>query len=312
MTFNHLREMALLLLAGAMLVSPAATAAAQPLQPPPPPGNRIVVQDGDVVVVEHGARVSIVRSRQASVRVVFDAAERWLLLLVDLVAPGIPADGSVDNVYHFSDVEGTWPFVTPWQGVAAIEDYSTVPTGNTGLGIATPEGLVLIRPHAREEREDTNAAAILTHSSGGNTGSGDNLTFDAAERWYSAELRRNDGVIRSPSGGSTSISGRVRGGIVSVNHPDVPARVGGGIRPPSKIFHVDPVMPETALRANVRGTVILEVTVDVDGSVKEARVLRSIPLLDAAAREAVRQWRYEPTIIRGKSAPVVITVPVTF
>jgi TonB family protein len=58
--------------------------------------------------------------------------------------------------------------------------------------------------------------------------------------------------------------------------------------------------------------VILEVTIDADGVVKHVRVLRSIPMLDAAALEAVRQWRYEPTTIDGKAVPVVMTVSVTF
>ena len=71
-----------------MLITPA-TAAAQQQTPPQPPGNRIVAQDGDVVIVEgRRLRVRIVRSRRASVRVVFDEAERWLLLLVDQAAAG--------------------------------------------------------------------------------------------------------------------------------------------------------------------------------------------------------------------------------
>jgi protein TonB len=67
-----------------------------------------------------------------------------------------------------------------------------------------------------------------------------------------------------------------------------------------------------AVRAGVRGIVILEVTVDVDGAVKDTRVLRGIPMLDAAALEAVRQWRYEPTIIGSKPVPVIMTVSVVF
>jgi protein TonB len=41
-------------------------------------------------------------------------------------------------------------------------------------------------------------------------------------------------------------------------------------------------------------------------------VLRSIPLLDQAAIDAVRQWKYEPLIINGKPTPVVFTVTVRF
>jgi hypothetical protein len=49
-----------------------------------------------------------------------------------------------------------------------------------------------------------------------------------------------------------------------------------------------------------------------DGTVKDARVLRSIPMLDAAALDAVRQWRYEPTTVDGKSVPVIMTVSLAF
>jgi len=41
-------------------------------------------------------------------------------------------------------------------------------------------------------------------------------------------------------------------------------------------------------------------------------VLRSIPLLDQAAIDAVKQWEYEPTLLNGVPVPVVITVTVQF
>jgi len=104
----------------------------------------------------------------------------------------------------------------------------------------------------------------------------------------------------------------VGGGFSSRTDPVGAVRVGGNVRPPVKLVDVPPVRSEMVERANVRGIVVVEVTIDVDGSVKDARVLRSIPMLDAAALEAVRQWRYEPTMIGGKPVPVIMTVPVAF
>ena len=304
------REMALLFVA-VLMMSTAFTAGAQRPASPPPSGNRIFAQDGDVVVVESDARVRVVRRREASVRVVFNAAERWLLVLVDRAGSGTPADGRVDNTHFYKDVGGTWPFEARWEGVATIEEYSMVAQNAAGLGIATPRGLVqLVGP--REDFRDPEAVAILSYRGGGSTDTVGGLSFDEAERWYSAELRRNDGVMRSPSGMTGSVSMTLGAGSSSGGDPNGPVRVGGNVRAPVKLVDVPPLRSETAERANVRGVVIVEVTLNVDGTVRDARVLRSIPILDAAALEAVRQWRYEPTIVSGKPVPVTMTVPVTF
>ncbi len=65
-------------------------------------------------------------------------------------------------------------------------------------------------------------------------------------------------------------------------------------RAPEKLVHVDPVLPEVAGRAGIRGTVRLQIQIDRAGNVIEARVLRSVPLLDQAAIHAVMQWKYAP------------------
>lgn len=91
-----------------------------------------------------------------------------------------------------------------------------------------------------------------------------------------------------------------------------PVRVGGTISRPERIHYVAPEYPALALAARREGTVILEAVLDTDGSVREARVLRSIPLLDAAALEAVQQWRFTPTLLNGEPVPVVLTVTVVF
>jgi protein TonB len=89
-------------------------------------------------------------------------------------------------------------------------------------------------------------------------------------------------------------------------------RPGGSIRPPQKIVDVAPIYPQIARAAHVEGVVILEAVIAEDGSVREVRVLRSNPLLDAAAMEAVHQWRFTPTLLNGEPVPVVMTVTVAF
>jgi protein TonB len=94
--------------------------------------------------------------------------------------------------------------------------------------------------------------------------------------------------------------------------PPPPVRAGGIIRQPQKVHHVAPVYPEIARSARVGGVVILEALLAEDGTVRDVRVLRSIPLLDAAAVDAVQQWRFTPTLLNGTPVPVVMTVTVAF
>jgi TonB family protein len=91
-----------------------------------------------------------------------------------------------------------------------------------------------------------------------------------------------------------------------------PVRVGGNIKTPTKVKDVPPVYPPDAFAARITGVIILEVTVDTDGRVSDAKILRSIPLLDPAALEAVRQWEFTPTELNGTRVPVIMTVTVNF
>ena len=84
------------------------------------------------------------------------------------------------------------------------------------------------------------------------------------------------------------------------------------INPPKLVKLVSPVYPEIARQAKIEGVVIVQVRTDAQGRVKDAMVLRSVPLLDQAAIEAVRQWVYEPLLIDGQAREAVFTVTVRF
>jgi protein TonB len=92
----------------------------------------------------------------------------------------------------------------------------------------------------------------------------------------------------------------------------VPLRIGGDVRPPERTHFVAPVYPPAAQSARMEGTVILEAVIDAQGVVQDVKILRSVPLLDRAAIDAVRQWRYTPTRLNGVAMPIVMTVTVTF
>jgi protein TonB len=62
----------------------------------------------------------------------------------------------------------------------------------------------------------------------------------------------------------------------------------------------------------VQGVVILEARIGIDGKVTNARVLRSIPLLDQAAIDAVMQWEFTPTLLNGQPVAIIMTTTVQF
>jgi TonB family protein len=89
-------------------------------------------------------------------------------------------------------------------------------------------------------------------------------------------------------------------------------RVGRGVALPTKLSDVAARYPAEALAAGVQGVVIAEIVVNESGNVTDTKILRSIPLLDEAALEAVRQWQFSPSVVNGHVVPVKMTVTVNF
>lgn len=94
--------------------------------------------------------------------------------------------------------------------------------------------------------------------------------------------------------------------------PIAPIHLHSGMKAPIKIADAAPSYPGLARAAHVEGVVILEAVLDAKGRVESVRVLRSIPLLDQAAVEAVQRWRFTPALLNGEAVPVVMTVTVNF
>ena len=121
--------------------------------------------------------------------------------------------------------------------------------------------------------------------------------------------------IEREGGGGLEGLGRVEGVPVPPPPPPpqpTPVRLHVGMRPPRKVVDVAPVYPALARTARVTGIVILEAVIDAGGQVESVRILRSIPMLDQAAVNAVRQWRFTPTLLNGEPVPIVMTVTVNF
>jgi protein TonB len=81
---------------------------------------------------------------------------------------------------------------------------------------------------------------------------------------------------------------------------------------PVRISEVMPVYPDVARSAGVQGTVTIAATVAPDGTISGAKVVRSVPLLDTAALDAVRKWTYKPSMLNGKAVPADLVVNVEF
>ena len=130
------------------------------------------------------------------------------------------------------------------------------------------------------------------------------------------------GVATAVGGVEGGVPGGVTGGIIGglaeapppppPPPPPAPVRVGGNIKAPIKTKDVRPTYPTIAQSARVQGVVIIEATIGPDGRVQEAKVLRSIALLDSAALDAVKQWVFTPTTLNGVPVPVIMTVTVNF
>jgi protein TonB len=143
-----------------------------------------------------------------------------------------------------------------------------------------------------------------------------------AERFIPSD--EEEGVEGGIEGGIPGgVVGGVVGGLLGAPAPPPPAsppvptrptpvRIGGQLTAPELTFRVNPTYPEMAVHAKITGTVILEATVGGDGSVESVRVLRSVSLLDKAAIEAVKQWRYSPLLINGIPTPFILSVTLQF
>jgi protein TonB len=95
------------------------------------------------------------------------------------------------------------------------------------------------------------------------------------------------------------------------NPKPTPIRV-GTLEASKLVFKVNPVYPPLAVKAHVSGTVVLEAVVDEEGNVSAVKVLSGHAFLVNAAVQAVKQWKYSPTVLNGEPVPVIATVTVIF
>ena len=123
----------------------------------------------------------------------------------------------------------------------------------------------------------------------------------------------NEGV----SGGT----GNVLGGLIGSGPAGPPSpppsapqriRVGGNVEAAALINKVEPQYPPIAKTAHVSGTIILHAIIGKDGGIRELQFVSGPPLLMKSAMDAVKEWRYKPTMLNGEAVEVDTTIDVVF
>ncbi|MEJ7606196.1 MAG: energy transducer TonB [Bryobacteraceae bacterium] len=139
-----------------------------------------------------------------------------------------------------------------------------------------------------------------------------------------ASVRVVGGVHGGIPGGAP---GGVIGGIVSSTAPPPPPpkaeekpkpaapkaiRVGGNVQAAKLINQPKPQYPPLARQARIQGIVRFNAVIGRDGSIENLVMVSGHPLLVPAATEAVRQWKYQPTLLNGDAVQVVTQIDVNF
>jgi periplasmic protein TonB len=132
----------------------------------------------------------------------------------------------------------------------------------------------------------------------------------------------NVGVVGGVPGGIAGGSaGGVLGGIIGGAGSGMPPppkaapariRVGGNVQAAALVRKVDPIYPPIAKTAHISGTVVLHAIIGKDGSVKDLEYVSGPPLLMKSALDAIKQWRYKPTMLNGEPVEVDTTISVVF
>lgn len=238
---------------------------------------------GDVVVGPPSAR-----SRRSSVALASGLAHMvavLALLIVPLVATdALPHPNTV--IQYFAPPDVTPIVLPPPFAPARVERLTPAPT--VVEPTATPQTPESVAPLVAP----TGIADETGPEGGGSRGGG---TSDIAPPGFVPGAGSGVGVVTEPPA-----------------PPQAPVRLHAGITAPQKIADVRPVYPAIAQQVRVQGVVIIEATIDTQGNVIAARVLKSVPLLDQAALDAVRRWKFTPALLSGVPVPVIMTVTVNF
>ena len=238
--------------------------------------------------------------------------DRAVVVVEEMAAldPGNPAGYQVVATYYFEKVRSDQA-LSPVEKVTYLRQGIAATDRALALQPDYLEALVyknlLLRTQASLEPDPAKQQALLTE----------------ADVLRSRAMARQNARGFSPAGGQGSASAPPppppppppstddwAASVTGNGKP--PLRPGENLPAPTKIVDVQPAYPEIAQSARVQGVVIIDAVIDESGNVSAARVARSIPLLDQSALDAVKQWKFTPTLLNGAPVPVVVTMTINF
>ena len=108
--------------------------------------------------------------------------------------------------------------------------------------------------------------------------------------------------------------GQPRRPVAQVTASTERIRVGGNVQMAKLLKQVRPMYPETAKSQGIEGTVLLNAIVGKTGDLLSVNVVNKLadPDLAAAAMDAVKQWKFQPTLLNGEPVEVVTTITISF
>ncbi len=90
-------------------------------------------------------------------------------------------------------------------------------------------------------------------------------------------------------------------------------RVGGAVLPAKLVYKLDPEYPDDVRSRGIEGNVVLRAIISIEGTVLSLTSVSSPdPALTEAALKAVREWRYEPSLLNGEPVETATTITVNF
>jgi protein TonB len=127
--------------------------------------------------------------------------------------------------------------------------------------------------------------------------------------------------VGSPSGSDMYLPAGVPDGtqvkapeppLAAAIRPQVTKRVHMGVMEASLIYRVVPTYPAMAQQIHVQGKVVFTAVISKAGTIENLQLVSGHPILVKAAEEAIRQWRYKPTILNGEPVEVITNIEVNF